>query len=235
MCGRFAFYSAAEAVRDLFGVHAPDLAVIAQFNIAPTDLAAVVRVDDGVRSVSMLRWGLLPFWAKDKRMASRMINARAETVAEKPAYRAAFRERRCVVPADGYYEWITGADGKQPYYISREDEQPIGFAGLWERWRDNSVADDSLCEEQIIETFTVLTMPSSGNIESLHHRMPVMLDDVAAEHWLAGDGANPPALRELNAEARAQELRAWPVAKTVNNARNESPALVNPLNKYEFD
>ncbi|MEM8548127.1 MAG: SOS response-associated peptidase family protein, partial [Pseudomonadota bacterium] len=122
-------------------------------------------------------------------------------------------------------EWITGASGKQPYYISRTDGAPIGLAGLWEQWRDRAAEPDA----PPIETFTILTMVSAGGIASLHHRMPVMLDDVAAEHWLAGDGDNPPNLRELNAETRAAELQAWPVAKTVNNARNESPVLIDKV------
>lgn len=221
MCGRFAFFSAAEAISGLFGVSQPDVGVAPQYNIAPTDLAAVIRPGgDGSRQLAMLRWGLVPFWAKDRRMAARMINARSETVAEKPAFRAAFRQRRCVVPADGYYEWQGAAGSKQAYFIAREDAQPIGFAGLWEHWRDGQDA---------LETFTILTMASSGPIASLHDRMPLMLDDVAAEHWLAGDNGNPPALRELNAEQRAEEMRSWSVSKAVNHSRNDGPELIEPV------
>lgn len=223
MCGRFAFYSAAEAVSDLFGVSDPSLSVVPQYNIAPTDLAAVIRPDgDGARELAMLRWGLLPFWARDRKMAARMINARSETVAEKPAFRAAFRERRCIVPADGFYEWTGRAGHKQPYYINRRDHKPLGFAGLWERWRDRD-------NEELVETFTILTMAAAGAITSIHDRMPVMLDDVTAEYWLAGQDGNPPALRELSAEQRAAELVSWPVSKAVNNARNESPSLIEAV------
>lgn len=223
MCGRFAFYSAAEAVTDLFGVSDAALSVIPQYNIAPTDLAAVIRPgDDGARELAMLRWGLLPFWAKDRKMAARMINARSETVTQKPAFRAAFRERRCIVPADGFYEWTGRAGHKQPWFISRSDDTPIGFAGLWERWRDRD-------SDEPVETFTILTMASAGGISSIHDRMPVMLDDVTAEYWLAGDDGNPPALRELSAERLADELTSWPVSTSVNNARNESPALIEPV------
>ncbi|MEM7611017.1 MAG: SOS response-associated peptidase [Pseudomonadota bacterium] len=230
MCGRFAFYSAAEAVSDLFGVNDAGLAVTPQYNIAPTDLAAVIRLTPaGERELTMLRWGLVPFWSKDRKAASRMINARRETVAEKPAFRKAFRERRCIVPADGYYEWVAGESGKQPYYLSSRDDRPLGFAGLWERWREPQT-------QQSLETFSVLTMPSAGHIANLHHRMPVMLDDVTAEHWLVGgEQQNPPALRELGAEGRADQLRFWPVAKTVNNARNEDPRLIEPLPDAEID
>ncbi len=229
MCGRFAFYSAAEAVSSLFGVDDNTRSVIPQYNIAPTDLAAAIRRNDsGDRELSMLRWGLLPFWAKDRKLASRMINARAETVAEKPAFRAAFRERRCIVPADGYYEWLGKAGSKQPYYISHKEGRSLGFAGLWERWRDRD-------NDEEVETFTILTMTAVGEIASLHDRMPVMLDDVTAEYWLAGDGSNPPALRELSAEQRAAELVSWPVSKMVNNARNESPELIDAIELPDDD
>ena len=225
MCGRFAFYSAAEAVNDLFGVTIPDDSVLAQYNIAPTDLAAVIRMDAaGERQLSMMRWGLVPFWAKDKKMASRMINARAETVAEKPAYRKAFAERRCLVPADGYYEWLTVAGKKRPHYIHRNDDQPLAMAGIWETWHG---------EDEPLETFSVLTMPSAGPIAHLHHRMPVMLDDVDAEHWLAGNEGNPPVFRDMNAEAYADHLDSRVVSTAVNNARNEDPRLIEPLDDDE--
>lgn len=222
MCGRFAFYSAAEAVRDLFGVDDDTLSVRPQYNIAPTDRAAVIRPGESGNTLAMLRWGLVPFWAKDPGIGARMINARSETVAEKPAFRAAFRERRCIVPADGYYEWTGPKGGRQPHFICRGDRQPIGLAGLWERWRDKD-SDDTL------ETFTILTTAAAGPIAHLHDRMPVMLDDVSAEYWLAGDGDNPPALRELDAAGYAEALTSWRVTQAANNARNDSPELVEPL------
>ena len=222
MCGRFAFYSAAEAVHDLFGVDDASLSVRPQYNIAPTDRAAVIRPGESGNTLAMLRWGLVPFWAKDPGIGARMINARSETVAEKPAFRAAFRERRCVVPADGYYEWTGPRGSRQPHFICRDDRQPIGLAGLWERWHDKS-------SDETLETFTILTTAAAGPIAHLHDRMPVMLDDVAAEYWLAGEGDNPPALRELNAEAYAEALTSWRVTQATNNARNDSPDLVEPI------
>jgi putative SOS response-associated peptidase YedK len=220
MCGRFAFYSAAEAVHELFGVDDDSLSVRPQYNIAPTDAAAVVREDEhGVRRLSMLRWGLVPFWAKDPKIGARMINARAETVATKPAFRAAFRQRRCVVPADGYYEWHTAAGVKTPWYITRPDAAPLGFAGLWECWRDGDDGDP-------LETFTILTTASSGRIAGLHDRMPVILDDSLADAWLGQQGA--PHMDEILGANVAGALTAWPVARTVNNARNEGEALIAP-------
>lgn len=220
MCGRFAFYSAAEAVNALFGVDDESLSVRPQYNIAPTDPAAVVREDEqGERRLSMLRWGLVPFWAKDAKIGARMINARAETVAEKPAFRAAFKQRRCVVPADGYYEWHTEAGVKTPWYIARRDGAPMGFAGLWETWRDGEGADP-------LETFTILTTASSGRIAGLHDRMPVVVDERLADAWLGGPGETD--VDELLASPGADGLTAWPVARTVNNSRNEGAALIEP-------
>lgn len=218
MCGRFAFYSAAEAVTALFGVDDESLSVRPQYNIAPTDLAAVVREDEaGTRGLSMLRWGLVPFWAKDPKIGARMINARAETVSEKPAFRAAYKQRRCVVPADGYYEWHTEAGVKTPWYIVREDGGPMGFAGLWERWGDG---DDAL------ETFTILTTASAGRIGRLHDRMPVVVDGPRADNWLAGPGKTH--FEDILDPPAARRLTAWPVARTVNNSRNEGESLIEP-------
>ena len=221
MCGRFAFFSAAEAVSQLFGVDDATLSIRPQYNIAPTDLAAVIRSDESARGILMMLWGLLPFWAIDKKMALRMIYARAETVAEKPAYRDAFKKARCIVPADGYYEWVATAGGKQPFYISDERDRPLGMAGLWSHWKSKD-------GEERLDTFTILTTESTGAIADLHHRMPVMLDDISAEHWLAGDGDNPPVLREILSASAATPLRAWPVTKAVNTARNDGEALIEP-------
>ena len=136
MCGRFAFYSPAEATAALFGVtNAP--AVEPRYNIAPTQYIAAIRANEqGEKHLGMLRWGLVPFWAKDPSIGARMINARAETVAEKPSFRGAFKKRRCLVLADGYYEWQRSGEVKIPWFISRSDEQPMAFAGLWESWQD---------------------------------------------------------------------------------------------------
>jgi putative SOS response-associated peptidase YedK len=141
MCGRFAFYSPSEAAAALFGVSA-SIEVQPRYNIAPTQFLAAIREDpDAQRELVMLRWGLVPFWAKDTSIGNRMINARAETVAEKPAYRAAYRHRRCVVLADGFYEWRREGDAKTPYYISLASGEPFALAGLWENWMDKESGD----------------------------------------------------------------------------------------------
>lgn len=217
MCGRFAFYSPAEATAALFGVttHAE---LAPRYNIAPTqDIAAIRIPESGTgRELVNLRWGLVPFWAKDPAIGNRMINARAETVAEKPAFRAAYRRRRCVVLADGFYEWHREGSVKIPYYISLATGEPFAFAGLWEKWQDKD-------GEQTLQTATLITTAANDYLATLHDRMPVILEPDRADRWLAGD-------QELleTATADCPELRAWPVDRRVNNARNEGEDLIEP-------
>lgn len=217
MCGRFAFYSPSEAVAALFGVNdAPP--VESRYNIAPTqNIAAVREHDDSGREFALLRWGLVPFWAKDPSIGNRMINARAETVAEKPAYRAAFRHRRCVVLADGFYEWQKRGDAKTPWFISQENGEPFGLAGLWESWTDKETGES-------LQTTTLITTAANEFMAPLHHRMPVVLTPATADTWFA----DPAALLD-DVGARTPALQAWPVDRRVNNARNESPELVDPV------
>jgi putative SOS response-associated peptidase YedK len=216
MCGRFAFYSPSEATAALFGFSdAPDIE--ARYNIAPTQLIAAGRLSDkGEREVTMLRWGLIPFWAKDPSIGNRMINARAETVAEKPSFRAAYAKRRCIVFADGFYEWRQETSGKTPYFISLESGDPLAFAGLWESWNDRASGES-------LQTTTIITTAANEFMAAVHHRMPVVLEPAAAERWLAGDEA---LLTE--ATSAAPEYRAWPVSRRVNNAANEGADLIEP-------
>ena len=215
MCGRFAFYSPAEATAALFGAEKA-AALKPRYNIAPTqDIAAVRNTDpDGGREFVLLRWGLVPFWAKDPSIGNRMINARAETVAEKPSFRAAYRRRRCVVLADGFYEWHREGSVKIPYYITLASGDPFAFAGLWENWQDRD-------SETSLQTATLITTSANDYLASLHHRMPVILEPDRAERWLAGDET----LLET-AVADCPPLRAWPVDRRVNNARNEGEDLI---------
>ncbi|MBT8103845.1 MAG: SOS response-associated peptidase [Gammaproteobacteria bacterium] len=214
MCGRFAFYSPSEAAAELFGV-STSKKVRPRYNIAPTqDIAAIREDSDKKRELVMLRWGLVPFWAKDPSIGNRMINARAETVAEKPSYRAAFRHRRCVVLADGFYEWRRENDGKTPYYISLSSGEPFALAGLWENWKDKESGES-------LQTTTLITMEANEFLQPLHHRMPVVLEAQAVDEWLSGSVD----LLESAAE-RTPELTAWPVDRRVNNARNEGAELI---------
>ena len=219
MCGRFAFYSPSEAVARLFGASGASQ-LKPRYNIAPTQYVAAIRNagDDG-RDLVELRWGLVPFWAKDPSIGNRMINARAETVAEKPSFRNAYRKRRCLVLADGFYEWHREGEVKVPYFISLASGEPFAFAGLWESWQSRE-SDESL------QTTTIVTTEADEYLSRLHHRMPVVLEPDRADRWLAGDMA---LLEE--AAARPPRFQAWPVDRRVNNARNESPDLIEPAGK----
>jgi putative SOS response-associated peptidase YedK len=214
VCGRFAFYSPAEAAAALFQFE-PGLPTEPRYNIAPTQLIPVVRpAREGGRELVMLRWGLVPFWAKDPSIGNRMINARAETLAEKPAYRHAFGKRRCLILADGFYEWRTEGRGKTPYFISLDGGEPFAFAGLWESWTDRSSGES-------LQTAVIVTTAASAFLAELHDRMPVVLQPDTAGDWLAGE---PGALD--TAIAGPQRFQAWPVDRKVNDARNEGPGLL---------
>ena len=215
MCGRFAFYSPSEATAALFGV-AESIEVESRYNIAPTQYVAAIREDDNKqRELVMLRWGLVPFWAKDPSIGNRMINARAETVAEKPSYRAAFRHRRCLVLADGFYEWRRTGDTKTPYFISLSNGEPFALAGLWENWNDKK-------NDETLQTTTLITTDANDFMRPLHHRMPVIVQADAAGAWLTGS-AEESLQHVLD---RTPSLQAWPVDRRVNNARNEGEPLI---------
>ena len=216
MCGRFAFYSPTEAAAALFGVRG-SADVQPRYNIAPTQYVAAIRNgEDEQRELVMLRWGLVPFWAKDPSIGNRMINARAETVAEKPSYRNAYKHRRCLVLADGFYEWRRQGDAKTPYFISLASGEPFALAGLWEQWADKESGES-------LQTTTLITTDANEFMASLHHRMPVILEAGTATEWLAGS-------RDLldDVAAITPPLQAWPVDRRVNNARNEGEDLVRP-------
>ncbi len=214
MCGRFAFYSPSEATAALFGVDG-NIAVEPRYNIAPTQYVAAVREDEDLnRELAMLRWGLVPFWAKDPTIGNRMINARAETVAEKASYRAAFRHRRCLVLADGFYEWRKQGAAKTPYFISLASGEPFGLAGLWENWTDKDSGES-------MQTTTLITTAANDFMAALHHRMPVILQADTANVWLSGRGDF---LEQ--ALALAPALQAWPVDRRVNDARNDGAELI---------
>ncbi|MGI9203865.1 MAG: SOS response-associated peptidase [Woeseiaceae bacterium] len=217
MCGRFAFYSPSEAVAALFGA-TQSVEVKPRYNIAPTQYIAAIRRDDKQSNeLTMLRWGLIPFWAKDPSIGNRMINARSETVAEKPSFRNAYRKRRCLILADGFYEWHRDGDTKIPYFISLADGSPFAFAGLWEHW-DSKDSDESL------QTTTIVTAAANDFLAQVHHRMPVVLQSATAKRWLDGDTE---LLEEVT--SKGPSFRAWPVDRKVNNARNESTDLIDAV------
>ncbi|MEM6575784.1 MAG: SOS response-associated peptidase [Pseudomonadota bacterium] len=217
MCGRYFINTLPETLAEQFMVKTPiDLA--SSYNVAPTHLCPVVVGDpeDGKKLIDA-HWGLVPFWAKDRKIGSRMINARIETAASKPAFRAAYKRRRCVVPATGFFEWVRTSSHKVPHAIVPGDQPMFGFAGLWESWRDP--------EDETLLSFTIVTTEAHGPISELHHRMPVMLDAPLMEHWLAGE---PVDLAAVTAAAPTLKARFFPISTAVNSVRNNYPELLEP-------
>ena len=208
------------------GAAAPALNLRPRYNLAPSQSAAVVRVEAGERRLALLRWGLIPAWAPDPRIGHRLINARAETVAQKPAFRAAFRRRRALVPVDGFYEWVRREDAREPWIVFPRDRGLMAFAGLWERWRvpDGARLTGSLAERRpgdAVETFTVLTTEANAPMRPLHHRMPVILPREAFGPWLAGgEVALGPAPDDL--------LAMHAVDPRVNSPRHDDPECIAP-------
>jgi putative SOS response-associated peptidase YedK len=167
----------------------------------------------------MLHWGLVPKWAKERAIGNRMINARGETLDEKPAFRDAFRKRRCLVIADGWYEWQAAAGGKQPWFVRRKDAAPLAFAGLWERWNDPA-------NGSTLESCTIVTTAASESLRKIHERMPVVLDAADWDRWLDTAFSDVGKLSELLVPFDAKALEAWPVSREVNTPKNEGPGLI---------
>ncbi|MDA0220238.1 MAG: SOS response-associated peptidase [Proteobacteria bacterium] len=227
MCGRFTLKGPPNQIAEMLGLATvPNLAP--RYNIAPTqDVLALRPQADGDRQLAWLRWGLIPFWAKDMMIGAKMINARADTVAEKPAFRQAYRSRRCLIPADGFYEWKTLARGrKQPYRIHRPDEAPFVFAGLWERWEKG---------EQPVESCTIVTTDAPADLAAIHHRVPVILEGDALQAWLDTPAQEADGLLDLLAPLAEGTLVADPVSTTVNNVRNDGPECLEPAELEEVE
>ncbi len=195
-----------------------------RYNIAPTQEVIAVRMQDGGRALVRLRWGLIPFWAKDAAIGAKMINARAETLAEKPAFRQAFANRRCVIAADGFYEWKTIAKAKQPFHIHRPDGAPFAFAGLWERWEKDG---------EPVETCTIITTDAPESLAGIHHRVPVILPPDAMTTWLETPEGQTDGLAELLAPLPDGELIAEPVSTAVNKVANDGPECQEPVELEE--
>ena len=227
MCGRFTQMFSGGEVRAVLDLDGPEAELQPRYNLAPGQDAAVVRHDAGGRRLSMLRWGLIPSWAKKPDIGYRLINARAETAAGKPSFRSAFAHRRCIVPASGFYEWRLEGTVRQPWYVTGRDGEPMGFAGLWERWRVpvGMALPGSLADRRpgdVVETFTVLTTAANDAMRALHHRMPVILPPEAIGPWLSGDDVDL-------GPAAEDRLLMHRVSRAMNNPRNDSPECVAPL------
>jgi putative SOS response-associated peptidase YedK len=220
MCGRYVITSSPEAIRELFR-YSEQPNFPARYNVAPTQPIPVVRIVEGKRSFALMRWGLIPAWVKDPRGFSLLINARGESLSEKPAFRNALRRRRCLVPADGFYEWKPAGAGKRPYFVRPRRAGPIAFAGLWETWMGpNGEEMDTAC---IVTTF------ANRALASIHDRMPVVIAPEAFDPWLDCAGVDDRTAAALIAPAPDNLLEAYEISTAVNQAANDSPALIEPL------
>lgn len=222
MCGRYTLSSPTDEIASLFDlVSVPDIPP--RYNVAPTQEAAVVRVaaPGEPRRLEMLRWGLIPYWAEDASIGNRMINARSESVADKPAYRRSFRRQRCLIPTDGFYEWQKVGKLKQPYHIRRKDRHPFAFAGLWERWRDP--------DKKLLDSFTILTTDANELIRPLHNRMPVILDRKDFNLWLDPEANDPAQLLALLVPAPSDGMETVAVSRAVNNPSHDAADCIAPL------
>ncbi|MGD2010959.1 MAG: SOS response-associated peptidase [Desulfobacterales bacterium] len=221
MCGRFVRHSSLELIEKTFNVDRPAFEVTQSYNIAPTQaVLAVVR--NGHAGLVQLHWGLVPFFAKDASGAARMINARSETLATKPSFRNAFRKRRCLIVADGFYEWTGPKGQKQAWYISLPTDGPFGFAGLWEVWR----ADDRKTE---IRSCTIITADASPGLRDIHNRMPVILRAGAYDAWLDPANQNAERLRQILQNDSHVEFERTAVSSRVNYVGNTGAGCIEPL------
>lgn len=220
MCGRFALATEKKILEMLYqleiGIDLPP-----RYNIAPSQNILALRrsPQHGKRELTNLKWGLVPFWAKDASIGSRMINARSETAAEKPSFREAFKKRRLLIPAGGFFEWKKDGGTRQPYYIYQKNEQPFSLAGLWERWEKG---------EEPLESCTILTTKSNTLIASLHERMPVIISPQDYEKWLDPQ-TDSAVISGLLKPYPPEEMAAHPVSPAVNKPTNNSPELIEPL------
>ena len=220
MCGRYILTITGEVLAGAFGVErVPELPP--RYNIAPTQDAPVVRRGDGRRRMDLLRWGLVPPWAKDPSIGQRLINARAGTAAAKPSFRNALRRRRCLVPADGFYEWQRTAAGKQPWLIRMAGGRPFAMAGLWEVWRPR--------DGEPLETFTILTTEPNEVVAPLHGRMPVILPPGSWDLWLDPSVTDPDRLAPLLVPHPAVGMTAHPVIRAVGSPAFDEPACIEPV------
>ena len=219
MCGRYTLRTPVDVLAEGFEIEEYPSSNTPNYNVAPTqEIAAVVEEDDK-RKLEMFHWGLIPSWAKDPAIGNKMINARAETVSEKPSFRSAFKRRRCLILADGFYEWQKTDDGKQPYHIKMEDDSPFAFAGLWEVW-------DKYGEE--IRSGTIITTGANDLMSEIHHRMPVILHPEDYGIWLDPDFDEKEPLTSLLKPYPAHAMKAYPVSRRVNKPSNNEPSVLEP-------
>jgi putative SOS response-associated peptidase YedK len=222
MCGRFVGYRNLDELRQFFPIDRANCEVTENFNVAPSQEILVIYKQEGENWLGKFHWGLVPFWAKGPSIGNRMINARAETVAEKPAFKNAFKKRRCLIIADGFYEWKGPRGQKQPMLITLPDKKPFAFAGLWEAWRREDT-------DSLYRSCTIITTEASESIREIHHRMPVILKPEAYPEWLNPNNQDISYLKKIMENNRLTRLISYPVSKEVNSARHNDPSCINPI------
>lgn len=224
MCGRFTQKAKLNEIENEFKISiSQDTLFKPRYNIAPTQIIPAVLEQDGERIINGLKWGLILHWSKDDSFASKLINARAETLAEKPSFRDAFKKHRCIIPASGFYEWNKKSSGaKQPFYFYLKDKAVFGFAGLWEEWLDKESGEQ-------IETCTIITTEANKVLEPVHDRMPVILKPKDYDEWLDEKQSDTDKLQKLLAPFPAKEMASHAVSRAVNTPSSDSPELINSL------
>ena len=223
MCGRFVGYRKLDELQEFFPIDRAGCEITENFNVAPSqEILAIYRLQ-GENWLDKFHWGLVPFWAKDPTIGNRMINARMETVAEKPSFKNAFKNRRCLIIADGFYEWKGPQGQKQPMLITLPDKKPFAFAGLWETWNKND-------PQTPYRSCTIITTDACEAIRDIHHRMPVILKPDAYTDWLNPKNHNIEGLKKILEEKHITRLTGYPVSKQVNSTRNNDTSLLDPIN-----
>jgi putative SOS response-associated peptidase YedK len=223
MCGRFTQHHPIEEIIERFEVAEVEYEPEPHYNIAPTQTVAAI-VQNHARAVIGLQWGLIPFWAKDPKIANQLINARAETLTEKPSFKYALSKRRCLIPVDGFYEWKKQKGGNQPYYIRRRDGGLFAFAGLWEEWKTP--------EGELRKTCTIITTEPNEMMATIHHRMPVILKPQHEAEWLDPTAHYAPALTQLLLTYPDGELEMIPVSRAVNSPAQDDASLIQPTSLF---
>ncbi len=219
MCGRYTLTKQEKRLQEYFGL-TERLPFAPRYNIAPTQEAPVILMENAPQR-RLMRWGLIPFWAKDETIGNRLINARSETLADKPSFRKAFERRRCLVIADGFFEWARTKSGKSPVRIVLKDPEPFAMAGLWEKWLSPMGHE--------VESFTIITTEANDLMAKVHDRMPVILPEANYEQWLELQSTNLKGLQTLLHPYAADEMEFYPVSAAVNNPRQDGPECVEPL------
>lgn len=229
MCGRFVGFRNLEALLKAFPIDKRTCEAAASYNITPSqEILAIVR-RDGQNWLDKYHWGLVPFWAQDVTVGNRMINARAETVDQKPSFRNAFKKRRCLIPADGFFEWKGAKGRKQPYYLTLPDQRPFAFAGLWEEWYASQP------ESPVYQSCAIITTAASKSVQPVHHRMPAIIKPAKYDRWLDPECGDPTELKDMLANWIEIDMVATPVNPQVNSARHNDPSNIKPLVQMEIE